>query len=177
MVNPAHAARLQLVFWLLLAAAFYGLSFGFADEAGTTFEWGPAAWPRAAALMMAAAALANYFANRPVAGGGAAAAGTPADSAAEWNRGEILGVAGMVAIPLVYTWLIPRAGFYIATLLFLPAYMRLLGERRWWVIVAVTVFLFALVNLVFTVLFYAGLPTGRWPGFYEASSWFVTVIR
>lgn len=176
-MNPVHTARLQLVFWLLLAAAFYSLSFGFADEAGTTFEWGPAAWPRAAALLMAAAAVANYLANRPVAGSGAAAAGTPADWTAGWNRGEILSVAGMVAIPLVYTWLIPRAGFYISTLLFLPAYMRLLGECRWWMIATVTVLLFALVNLVFTVLFYAGLPTGRWPGFYEASSWFVTVIR
>lgn len=172
MVNPVHTARLQLVFWLLLAAAFYSLSFGFADEAGTTFEWGPAAWPRAAALLMAAAAIANYLANRPVAG-----RGTSSGSMAWWNRGEMLSVAGMVAIPLVYTWLIPRAGFYISTLLFLPAYMRLLGECRWWMITAVTVLLFALVNLVFTVLFYAGLPTGRWPGFYEASSWFVTVIR
>lgn len=172
MVNPVHTARLQLLFWLLLAAAFYSLSFGFADEAGTTFEWGPAAWPRAAALLMAAAAVANYLANRPVAG-----RGTPSGSMAWWNRGEMLSVAGMVAIPLVYTWLIPRAGFYISTLLFLPAYMRLLGECRWWMITAVTVLLFALVNLVFTVLFYAGLPTGRWPGFYEASSWFVTVIR
>lgn len=176
-MNPVQMARLQLLFWLLIAAAFYGLSFNFADAPGTTFDWGPAAWPRAAALLMAAAAVSNYFANRPVAGAGSGTADTPADSKPWLNRGEMLSVACMIAIPLIYTWLIPRAGFYIATLLFLPVYMRFLGERRWWMIIGVTVFLFVLVNVVFTVLFFAGLPTGRWPGFYEASSWFVTVIR
>lgn len=176
-MNPEQMARLQLLFWLLLAAAFYGLSFKFADAPGATFEWGPAAWPRAAVFLMAAAAIGNYLANRPVAGGETATPQPPANSMTWLNRDEMLSVACMVAIPLVYTWLIPRAGFYISTLLFLPIYMRFLGERRWWMIVVVTVLLFALVNLVFTVLFYAGLPTGRWPVFYETSSWFVTVIR
>lgn len=176
-MNPLQTARLQLLFWLLLAAAFYGLSFGFAGQAGTTFEWGPAAWPRAAAVLMAAAAVANYLANRPVAGVEQAQAGPAAHSVPWRDRDEMLSVACMVAVPLVYTWLIPRAGFYIATLLFLPSYMRVLGESRWWMIAVVTVVLFALVNLIFTVLFYAGLPTGRWPGFYEASSWFVNAIR
>lgn len=176
-MNPVLAARLQLLFWLVLAATFYGLSFDFADQAGTTFEWGPAAWPRGAVVLTVLAAVANYLANRPVGGRAAHGVETSADSTVWRSRSEMLSVACMVAIPLVYTWLIPRVGFYFATLLFLPTYMRFLGERRWWLIVVVSLSLFALVNLVFTVLFYAGLPTGRWTVFYEASAWFVNFIR
>lgn len=176
-MNPVLVARLQLLFWLMLAAAFYGLSFNFADQAGTTFEWGPAAWPRGAIAVTVLAAIANYLANRPIAGRAMADAETTADSQFWPSRSEMLNVACTIAIPLVYTWFIPRVGFYIATLLFLPTYMRFLGERRWWLIVIVSLSLFALVNLVFTVLFYAGLPTGRWTVFYEASAWFVNFIR
>lgn len=162
-------ARLGLLFWLVLAATFYGLTFRF-DDAGGNFAWGPAAWPRAVLLLMMVAAIVNYIANRP---------GREASGGAGWSmdRGEIVGTLAMIAAPLVYVWLMPRMGFYVATLVFLPVYMRLLGERRWPYVAGVTVFLFVVVNLMFTRLFYVALPTGRWPGFYDVSNWLVTFIR
>jgi len=170
-MSSSAAARLELVVWLLIAGVFYGLTFRFADASGTTFAWGPAAWPRAALLIMAVVAVANYLTLRPV----GEAARTRNHASRSWR--DLLNTTGLFVIPLVYVWLLPRMGFYVATLIFVPVYMRYLGERRWRLIAGVTVLLFALVNLVFTRIFYAGLPTGNWPGFYEASNWFVTLIR
>jgi hypothetical protein len=84
---------------------------------------------------------------------------------------------GVFLIPLIYLLALPRIGFYIATPLFLAGFIYYLGERRWGLILGVTFFIYGLVNLVFTKLFYVALPTGTWPGFYDFSNWFVTVIR
>lgn len=170
-MSSSTRARLELIVWLLIAGVFYGLTFRFSGTTGVTFEWGPAAWPRAALIIMAVVAVANYLTHRPV---GAAASERQGSVR---SRQAVINLIGLFAIPLVYVWLLPRIGFYIATLIFLPVYMRYLGERRWKFIAGVTLLLFALVNLVFTHIFFAGLPTGNWPGFYEVSSWFVTLIR
>lgn len=170
-MRSSTAARLELVVWLLIAGVFYGLTFRFSGTTGTTFEWGPAAWPRAALLIMAAVAVANYLTHRPV-----GAAGQVRNGGGR-SRQDVVNLLGLFAIPLIYVWLLPRVGFYVATLVFLPVYMRYLGERRWKLIGGVTLLLFALVNLVFTRIFYAGLPTGNWPGFYDLSNWFVNLVR
>ena len=70
-------------------------------------------------------------------------------------------------MPLAYACLIPRAGFYATTPVFVALYLLLLGERRPLVLVGVSLLVFALVSLVFVMLFYTALPTGTWPGFYE----------
>lgn len=162
-------ARIELLCWLLLAAVFYGLSFQFSDSPGA-YAWGPASWPRAVLVIIVASAIANYFANRP-AGDAQQREDRPV------GTGEVISVIGMIAIPFVYVWLIPRAGFHVSTLVFLPAFMTHLGERRWPALVGVTLFLFIAVNLVFTRLFYVGLPTGNWPAFYEVSNWIVKLFR
>lgn len=161
-------ARLGLLFWLVIAGTFYGLTFNFDDTTGD-YAWGPAAWPRAVLLLMVVGAIVNYIANRP-------APGSEATGRAFDTR-EVLSTVGMIAVPLIYLWLIPRAGFYVSTLVFLLAYMAYLGERRWPYLLTVTVFLFAAVNVVFTRLFYVALPTGSWPVFYDVSNWFVTFMR
>ncbi|MGI9435081.1 MAG: tripartite tricarboxylate transporter TctB family protein, partial [Geminicoccaceae bacterium] len=84
---------------------------------------------------------------------------------------------GLFLIPLVYAWLLPRTGFYLTTPLFLITYLLYVGERRWLVILGATIVIFAVVNLIFTKLFYVALPVGNWPGFYDVNNWFLTVIR
>lgn len=165
----AHA---ELFAWLVLAATFFVLSFRFSDSPGA-YAWGPASWPRAVLLLIVLAAMANFFANRP----GRHAGDAPEREERAAGTGELLSVLAMIAIPFVYVWLIPRAGFHVSTLLFLPAFMMHLGERRPAALVGVTLFLYVVLNLVFTRLFYVGLPTGNWPAFYEASNWLVKLFR
>lgn len=160
---------IELLVWLSLAAMAYVLTFEFADERGT-FRWGPTAWPRAVILLLALGALLQFAVRlrnlQPRAASGSTL--TLADR---------LRVLGVFAIPLVYVWTLPRMGFYVATPLFLIGYLLYLGERRWRLLLGVPLFIYAIVNLVFTRLFYVALPTGNWPGFYDFSHWFITVIR
>ena len=68
-------------------------------------------------------------------------------------------LAGALGLPLVY------------------AYLAVLGERRPAVLILAPLVIYAVVNLVFTKLFYVALPTGNWPGFYEFSNWFLVTLR
>ena len=163
------AAWVELLVWLSLAAVAYALTFEFVGERGT-FRWGAAAWPRAVILLLALGALLQFAIRvrnlQPRAASGEAL-----------TAAERLRVLGVFAIPLVYVWSLPRMGFYVATPLFLIGYLLYLGERRWRLLLGVPLFIYALVNLVFTRLFYVALPTGNWPGFYDFSHWFITLIR
>jgi hypothetical protein len=167
--------------WAGLAGVAYGLSFEFANEPGT-YLWGAASWPRGIALLMVIGAIVQaamrWYAEiaAPQASTGIAAvevrtAGIESETA---NR---LAMFANFALPLLYVFLLPRTGFYVTTPLFLTAYLALLGERRAKVLILAPLVIFVLVNLVFTRLFYVALPTGNWPGFYDASNWFLVTVR
>ena len=44
-------------------------------------------------------------------------------------------------------------------------------------ILGVTLLIFVLLNLIFTLLFFVALPTGTWPGFYDFSNWFISLLQ
>jgi hypothetical protein len=71
----------------------------------------------------------------------------------------------------------PRTGFYVTTPLFLIAYLYLLGERRWRYLVGVALFIYGLMVLIFTTVFYVALPVGNWPVFYDINNWLVQAYR
>jgi hypothetical protein len=79
--------------------------------------------------------------------------------------------------PLIYAWLLPRAGYYIATPVFIATYMSILGVSRWRTIALTTIAAYAALLLVFTRLLYIPLPTGNWPGFYDFSNWLLVLLR
>jgi hypothetical protein len=80
---------------------------------------------------------------------------------------------GTFILPLVYLWLIPRAGYYLITPFFIVGYMALLGERKWYHLVLTTVGIYIVTMLVFTRLLYVPLPVGNWPIFYDINSFLV----
>jgi Tripartite tricarboxylate transporter TctB family len=169
----------ELAFWLALAAIGYALSFEFADEPGT-YLWGAASWPRGVLLLMALGALAQaavrMYRQKLTIATDAPARETPAaaDKPEAVNRLKFLAT---FALPLIYVALLPHAGFYVTTPFFLAAYLLLLGERRPLVLIVAPLVIYALINLVFTKLFYVALPTGNWPGFYDFSNWFLVTVR
>ncbi len=168
----------ELSFWLALAGAAYALSFEFSSETGT-YAWGAASWPRAILLVMVLAAFVHAASRTR------SLRAQSADPARRWRSrpGEdfdprrAVMLAGMFALPLAYLLLLPRAGFYVTTPVFLALYLLLLGERRWAYLVGVPLLIFVLINLVFTKLFFVALPLGTWPGFYEVSNWFLVAVR
>lgn len=175
MFGRLRQANIELVVWLVLAGAFFGITFTF-DQSTGTFAWGAAFWPRVVLAIMASAAVLNYASKvtDPNKDGG----GSTSDrTAARLSWRGAASVLGMIGIPVVFAWLIPRTGFYFASLAFIPTYMIFLGERRASTILSVTLGLFVVINLVFTRIFYVALPTGQWSGFYDVSSWFVTMVR
>lgn len=182
----ARAGRRQIAVelgvWLTLGALAYGLSYQFADEAGT-YLWGAASWPRTVAGLMVLGALAQAgmrlraYAKRPDTSPPAAPAPAEAAESLSPLAARRLGFVANFALPLLYVFALPRTGFYLTTPFFLAAYLALLGERRPGVLIAAPLVIFALVNIVFTKLFYVALPTGNWPGFYDFSNWFLVTVR
>ncbi len=166
----------ELSFWLALAGAAYALTFEFSGETGT-YAWGAASWPRAILLLMVLAALVHAAVRaRSLKAPDAAERRRPRPEAGIEPR-RALAIVAMFGLPLAYLLLLPRAGFYVATPAFLVLYIWLLGERRPACLFGVPLLIFALINLVFTKLFFVALPIGTWPGFYEISNWFLVAVR
>ncbi len=167
----------ELGVWLALGALAYGLSFEFADQPGT-YLWGATSWPRGVVVLLVLGALAQAGmrlrarATEPAAPPPAAAADSLKPLAA-----KRLAFVANFALPLVYVFALPHTGFYVVTPFFLAAYLALLGERRPKVLILAPLVIFALINIVFTKLFYVALPTGNWPGFYDISNWFLVTVR
>lgn len=166
----------ELALWLGLALVAFALTFEFADEVGT-YAWGAASWPRAVIALLALGALAQFAIRLRERGRRVSRAAPPPDEDPAQQTTTRARRAASLALPLVYVALLPHSGFYVTTPLFLAAYLLLLGERRIAVLIGAPLVIFALINLVFTKLFYVALPTGNWPGFYDVSNWFLVTVR
>ena len=166
---------IETAIWLFVAGFFYYFSFDILDTT-QTYIFGAASWPRAIIGGMILVAvlqfLIGYFRPVPV-------AETAAEEAGQSGYAGSLAFRLLITLgtPLLYIFLLPRTGFYLTTPVFIAAYLYLLGERRVVPLVLITLFVYALVTGVFTSLFFVALPVGNWPGFYDFSSWFITVIR
>ena len=86
-------------------------------------------------------------------------------------------VVAIFCLPLVYVFLMRRLGFFLATPLFIFAYLWTLEVRRWLVLVAVTLIVFAVVLLVFVRFFYVALPVGSWEWAYAINNAIVALVR
>lgn len=174
----ARGATLEAGVWLALAAVAYGLTFQF-DEKLYVYRFGAASWPRALILLLVVVALCQMASRLGWFGGGRprsepdarpAPPGPPEVSA-------YLKRAATMALPLLYVFFLPRAGYYAVTPFFVGGYMWLLGERRLHHLVGTALLIYAIVLLIFTKLFFVPLPTGVWPGFYDFSNWFLSLIQ
>jgi len=173
--SPAvRAASVEAGVWLALAAITYGLTRQF-DEPLSVYRFGAASWPRVLIVLMVVVALCQLgsrleWFRRPL------TARRP-EAAAPVAGGVHLKRLATFALPVLYVFLLPRAGYYAVTPFFLAAYMLLLGERRLRHLVGTMLLVYALVLLAFTKLFFVPLPTGVWPGFYDFSNWFLSLIQ
>lgn len=70
-----------------------------------------------------------------------------------------------------------RIGFFVATPLFIAAYLFVLEVRRIRPLVFVTLAVYGFVLLLFVRFFYVALPVGAWPSFYEINNQIITLVR
>lgn len=175
--RPALRLWLEWGLWVGLAAAAYWLTFDF-DEPLGVYAFGASGWPRfilACILVGATLQLVVALVRRPAEdlpappedGAGAAQPASPVS----------LRLLAIFGLPLVYLFLLPGAGFFVTTPLFVLAFLWILEVRRPPALIGVTAVVYGLVLLIFTRLFYVALPVGNWPGFYDANTWVVVAVR
>lgn len=170
------AALVEAGVWLALAGGAWALTYQF-DEPLVVYRLGAAAWPRALIALIAGVALCQLAARLGWLGRRHAAPQVLEGAREAPAPGVYVKRAATFALPLVYLVLLPRAGYYAVTPFFLSGYMYLLGERRLRHLAGTALLIYALVLLAFTRIFFVPLPTGVWPGFYEFSHWFLSVIQ
>ena len=90
------------------------------------------------------------------------------------KRGQQIAIFGM---PLLYLWAMHRIGFFVASPLFIAAYLYVLEVRNWRHILGVTTIILALLFYVFVRLFYVAVPVGAWEVFYSINNEIITYIR
>ncbi|KPK21695.1 MAG: hypothetical protein AMK69_21270 [Nitrospira bacterium SG8_3] len=168
--------------WITIACVAFVLTYKF-NEPLAHYRYGASGWPRTLILGIVIFAVINalwsLFLARRQGTVNAGEAPLPEKLPSRSATGASVHVKriGSFAVPLLYLFLIPRAGFYILTPLFIAGYMVLLGERRMLHLVGTTLLIYALSLIVFVKLLYVPLPVGNWPGFYDINSFFVALIK
>ena len=150
------------------------------DREIAQYAFGAAGWPRA--LCIAAALGATGQLIYRIAEIRRGHTGTPESAApvAEgkrpglWQRAKHLPI---FIFPLIYLYLVPSVGFYLATPFFILGLLLILEVRSPLTLLGVTSVIYGLVLLLFTRLFYVALPVGRIEAFYDINNAIIGIAR
>ena len=150
------------------------------DREIAQYAFGAAGWPRA--LCIAAALGATGQLIYRIAEIRRGHTGTPesATPAAEGKRPGLWQCAKHLPIfifPLIYLYLVPSVGFYLATPFFILGLLLILEVRSPLTLLGVTSVIYSLVLLLFTRLFYVALPVGRIEAFYDINNAIIGIAR
>jgi hypothetical protein len=181
-MRNSRSAIFEGLIWILIACVAYLLTYQF-NEPLPQYRYGASGWPRTLIIGIAVFAVISVLwgvflpGKKGPAGGGKAEISDAPRTRTTTRASAKVKHLGAFVMPLLYLFLIPRAGFFIVTPLFLAGYMALLGERRWVHLVGTTLLIYILSLIVFTELLYVPLPVGNWPGFYDVNSFFLALIK
>ena len=166
---------IEISFWMFFTVSAFALTFGF-DRTVDMYKFGAAGWPRIIIAVVFFAALGQLLQSLfkkedPN--------DTSVTDVVSEERHEPLGLSMwlMLGIPLVYALTVESLGFYFTTPFFLFAYLYLTGERRWKLLIGVSLGIYLFLSILFTKFLYVGLPTGNLPGFYDFGSWVVEILQ
>jgi hypothetical protein len=167
----------EVAFWLAFAGAAFALSFRF-DQPIEIYRFGANGWPRVVILLIVLAALGQLLAHvrarlaRREQGGTAASPGS-----ASSEPGYAVRVGAILVTPFVFAFLLEGVGFYALAPFFVAAFLYIGGERRWARIAGISLFIYALMILLFAKLLFVGLPVGNWHPFYDFSNWLLVLLQ
>jgi hypothetical protein len=181
-MRKSRSAIFEGLIWIFIACVAFVLTYQF-NEPLPQYRYGASGWPRTLIIAIAIFAVISVLwsiflsgGKGPVGTGEAELSDAPPTRSTTKTSVKVKHLGAFV-IPLLYLFLIPRAGFFVVTPLFLAGYMALLGERRWVHLVGTTLFIYILSLVVFTELLFVPLPVGNWPGFYDVNSFFLALIK
>ena len=167
---------LETLGWLCFAGGMWAYSYSF-DTGYNVYELGIAHWPRAVLIFMIVTVLLHcaesYFQNSKN-----TKITSVGDQASELNKplqtedvsSYRIRVGFTFVLPVIYLWLIPRAGYFITTPFFLGGYIYLFGQRKLRQVFVPTIIVYLFLLLIFSKALYVPLPTGNWPVYYDLSN-------
>ena len=166
MKSKANKYLVESLAWFLVAVVAYGLTYQF-DEANPSYEFGPAAWPRALLIGVMLASIMLWRLPGAVGSGGESPEKEKdGDPPPGLTRRDKLRRFGIFAVPVIYVFAMDKVGFLLVTPFFLIGYMYLLGYRRWLRLIPLCGAIFCAVVLLFVVLMNTPLPQGV--GFFHS---------
>ena len=163
---------IEALAWLAIAAIFFIYSFEF-NQKIEIYKFGATAWPRSILLMLILVIVGNLFYQR--ANGSEAQPGrvgiTEDDiDDADKSLSSFFNIGSFLVLPLIFAWSLKPVGFYAATPIFTALVILLLGERRPKWVIGITLFIYAMIILLFMVVLNAPLPQGTVSPFYDFSA-------
>ena len=169
-LRPVHL--IEALSWLTIAAIFFIYSFEFSQKI-EIYKFGATAWPRSILLMLLLVIVGNLFYQR--ANGSEAQpgrVGITEDDISDANKSvsSFLNIGGFLILPLIFAWSLKPVGFYAATPIFTALVILLLGERRPKWVLGITLFIYAMIILLFMIVLNAPLPQGTVSPFYDFSA-------
>ena len=167
----------EWLFWSVLAFILWMQTGAFSEEIAE-YKFGADGWPKMVIIGILVGATGQAILKLMDPSSEAAQGDTDqaqAPSTMTWQkRVQQLAIFGM---PLLYLWAMHRIGFFVASPLFIAAYLWVLEVRTWRHILGVTAIILALLFFVFVRLFYVAVPVGAWEAFYAINNEIITYIR
>lgn len=162
--------------WIAISAWIYSQT-GYFDTEIPEYAFGATGWPRTLCLAMALGAtgqLIYQIAEIRRHGGQTEEFRVPVERVSLWDRAKRLPI---FLFPLLYLYLVPSIGFYVATPFFIIGLLLILEVRSPIALLTVTAVVYGLVLLLFTRLFFVALPTGRVAPFYDINIAIIGIAR
>ena len=167
----------EWLFWVVLAILAYVQTGNF-DQEIAEYAFGASGWPRALCLAIALGATGQLaYQALSIARAGARPSAAPTTGLFGLSAWRLIQRLGIFVLPLLYLFVMPSIGFYVATPLFIFGLLVLLEVRSPIALFTVTLVVYGLVLLIFTRLFYVALPIGNIESFYNLGNAIVGIAR
>ena len=182
--EPARHVRsfvgpfVEWAIWIAILAWVFWQTQRF-DREIAQYAFGAAGWPRALCIAAALGATGQLIyriaeIRRGHVAVKSAEPATDGKRAGLWQRAKHLPI---FVFPLIYLYLVPSVGFYVATPFFILGVLLILEVRSPLTLLGVTGVIYGLVLLLFTRLFYVALPVGRIESFYDINNAIIGIAR
>lgn len=168
----------EIAIWIVIAIGMWTYSYEF-DAHIPNFEPGPLIWPQVVLALIGACAIGMLVSNRGSIWHTSDGRDQPSPGAGAENGPlglVVLKLLATFALPLLYVWLLPRAGFFATTPFFLGGYMYVFGQRQPVHLVGTTLSIYVAITVIFSKFLFLPLPVGVWPGFYDFGNAILTLL-
>ncbi|MDO7732404.1 MAG: tripartite tricarboxylate transporter TctB family protein, partial [Paracoccaceae bacterium] len=161
---------IEAAIFLLIAGIFYAFSFEF-NQPIEIYIFGATAWPRVVIGFLLLATLGNLWFHYRYGNATQATLGQSEDKADFSEAGTVRRMIAVLLTPFIFAYLLKPIGIYFSAPFFIAAIIWFFGERRWKVILIMTLFIYCVFIGLFLMILNAPLPQGNVSPFYDFSAW------